>query len=53
MIISVSTSSREAAIDDDEEFGNSFISIDQLQNDFREWLALQVERGLIIVLFKC
>ena len=59
VMISVSTSTyqtsicpTEAAIANDEEFDNSYLSV-ELQNDSDEWLALQVERGLIIELFKC
>uniref|UniRef100_A0A162A5M8 Ubiquitin-like protease family profile domain-containing protein n=1 Tax=Daucus carota subsp. sativus TaxID=79200 RepID=A0A162A5M8_DAUCS len=50
-MISVSTSTyqtsicpTEAAIANDEEFDNSYLSV-ELQNDSDEWLALQVERG--------
>ncbi|KAL1803172.1 hypothetical protein ACET3Z_031819 [Daucus carota] len=51
VMISVSTSTyqtsicpTEAAIANDEEFDNSYLSV-ELQNDSDEWLALQVERG--------
>ncbi|KAL1817286.1 hypothetical protein ACET3Z_019860 [Daucus carota] len=51
VMISVSTSiyqtsicPTEAAIANDEEFDNSYLSV-ELQNDSDEWLTLQVERG--------